>query len=133
MQNSPDHVANSSLYPENPDKKSTGPSTPHSIRFPDSEWERIEREAKRRGTTAAALVRFASIGLADGELSAEIRENSAPFPSEILAWTKVIFNGVYLFATLKEEEMIRDGLEGELGRIGEGARTFNESVTNSDS
>lgn len=71
--------------------------------------------------------------LANGEFSEETRENFGVFPPEIMAWTRRIFNGVFLLATLEQEEMVRDGREDELERIGDKACAFNESVTNPDS
>ena len=35
--------------------------TPHSIRFLDAEWERIEKFAEKRGLTGPELVRFAAL------------------------------------------------------------------------
>lgn len=48
--------------------KPAEPRTPRSIRFSNSEWAGIEKEAKARGMTAAELVRHAAASFAAGKL-----------------------------------------------------------------
>lgn len=98
--------------------KRTEPRAPRSIRFSDSEWAGIEKEAKARGMSAAELVRHAAAGFATGELSSG---SGAP-PPEIAAQIERIYRGVYLLSTLKRDEMIRAGQEAELEQVARDAR-----------
>ncbi len=61
--------------------KQTEPRAPRSIRFSDSEWADIEKEAKARGMMAAELVRHAEVGLSAGDLTPATMQ----FPLEIAA------------------------------------------------
>ena len=97
---------------ENPDEKHGESRSPRSIRFSDSEWTCIEKEARERGMTAAELVRHAALGFATGKLTA----NSPGLPPEIAAQIERIYRGVYLLSTLKRDELVRDGRENELDR-----------------
>ena len=45
----------------------TGKRPPRSIRFYDSEWERIETFAEQRGLTATEFVRFATLAAVEGD------------------------------------------------------------------
>lgn len=95
------------------DEKQTGPRTPRTIRFLDSDWTRIEREAKERGISAADLVRHAAVSFATGKLSA----NPPAFPPEIEAQIERIYRGVYLLSTLKRDEMLHDGQQEAIDRV----------------
>ena len=97
---------------ENPDEKQGESRSPRSIRFSDSEWTCIEKEARERGMTAAELVRHAALGFATGKLTA----NSPGFPPEIGAQIERIYRGVYLLSTIKRDELVREGRENELDR-----------------
>ncbi len=109
---------------ENDDQKQAEPRTPRSIRFSDSEWGRIEREAKMRGMAAAELVRHAAVNLASGDSSA----NPASFPPEIAAQIERIYRGVYLLSTLKRDEMLREGEQETLERIAKAARKSQTAI-----
>lgn len=106
--------------PAKPGQKSAGkqvePRAPRSIRFSDSEWAGIEREAKSRGMNTAELVRHAAVGFATGELSS----GSGAIPLDIAAQLERIYRGVYLLSTLKRDELILEGRQEELERIGKG-------------
>ena len=97
---------------ENSDEKHGESRSPRSIRFSDSEWTCIEKEARERGMTAAELVRHAALGFATGKLNA----NSTGFPPEIAAQIERIYRGVYLLSTIKRDELVREGRENELDR-----------------
>ena len=103
---------------ENSDEKHGESRSPRSIRFSDSEWTCIEKEARERGMTAAELVRHAALGFATGKLTA----NSTGFPPEIAAQIERIYRGVYLLSTLKRDELVREGRESELDRTMKDAR-----------
>ena len=103
---------------ENPDEKHGESRSPRSIRFSDSEWTCIEKEAKERGMTAAELVRHAALSFATGKLTA----NSPGLPPEIAAQIERIYRGVYLLSTLKRDELVREGRKNELDRTMKDAR-----------
>ena len=100
------------------------PRTPRSIRFSNSEWAGIEREARARGMTAAELVRHAAVSLATGKLTPD----SPAFPPEIAAQIERIYRGVYLLATLQRDEMVRDGRQNELEKITNAASEAQASI-----
>ena len=64
--------------------------------------------------TTAELVRHAAVSFANGDLSAEPRGNSFALPPEIPAQIERIYNGVYLLATLKRDEMVREERQKKL-------------------
>ncbi len=109
---------------ENSDEKHGESRSPRSIRFSDSEWTSIEKEARERGMTAAELVRHAALGFATGKLTA----NSTGFPPEIAAQIERIYRGVYLLSTLKRDELVREGRENELDRTIKDARESQDSI-----
>ena len=98
--------------------------TPRSIRFAESEWAGIEKEARARGMTAAELVRHAAVSFATGKLTS----NAEAFPPEIAAQIERMYRGVYLLSTLRRDEMILEGRQEELERIVEGARESQASI-----
>ncbi len=100
------------------------PRSPRSIRFSDFEWQNIENMATARGMNAAELVRHAAVELTTG------KSDPAPerFPPEISAQIERIYRGVYLLATLKRDEMIRDGRQEEFEKIKRDARNSQNSI-----
>ena len=104
--------------------KQTEPRAPRSIRFSDEEWTGIEKAADTRGMTAAEFVRHAAVSLASGKLGSSI----PPIPPEIAAQIERIYRGVYLLATLKRDEMIREGRQDECERIAKDARDSQFSI-----
>ena len=100
---------------------------PRSIRFSDSEWKLIERVAKERGMAAAELVRHVSVGIATGKFT---EDSSGEFPTslpKIFQQVERIYNGVYMLATLKRDEMLREGRQDELDRVINDARRTREN------
>ena len=114
---------------ENSDEKHAGSRSPRSIRFFDSEWICIEKEAAERGMTAAELVRHASVRFATGKLTGD----SPAFPPEIAAQIERIYRGVYLISTLKRDEMLCDGRQEEFERIRKEARESQDSIIENSS
>lgn len=100
------------------------PRTPRSIRFSDSEWAGIEKEAKTRGMTVAELVRHAAVSFATGKVDPD----ASAFLPEIAAQIERIYRGVYLLATLQRDEMIRDGRQKELEKITNAASEAQASI-----
>ena len=107
-----------------PPGKRTGPRAPRAIRFSDSEWAGIETTAEASEMAAAEFVRNAAVSLALGELV----PRSDPIPPETTAQIERIYRGVYLLATLKRDEMIREGRQDECERIGKDARDSQFSI-----
>ena len=104
-----------------PEAKQSQARVSRTIRFSDPEWERVEIAAKRRGATAAEFIRNAALVAAGSE--------SGTFPPGIAAQIERIYRGVYLLATLKRDEMKRDGHREELDRITNAARESQDSIT----
>lgn len=102
------------------------PRSPRSIRFADSEWARIEREARARGMSAGEFVRHAAVSFATGRLTA----NAPAFPSEIAAQIERVYRGVYLLSTLKREQMLREGRQEEYDRIRKDCHKSQDSIRN---
>ena len=103
------------------DEKRRSSRTARTIRFSDSEWERVETAAARRGITPAEFVRNAAL--------ADTESESGTFPPEISAQIERIYRGVYLLATLRREEIIREGRREELDRVTKAARESQDSIT----
>lgn len=103
-----------------PEEKQSHARTSRTIRFSDSEWERVEIAARRRGATAAEFIRNATLVATESE--------SGTFPPEITAQIERIYRGVYLLATLKRDEMNRDGRREELERVRHAARESQDSI-----
>ena len=99
---------------------------PRSIRFFDSEWKLIEGVARERGMAAAELVRHVSVGFATGKFSSVPSGDLSTSPPKISAQIERIYNGVYLLATLKRDEMLCEGRQEELDRIIEQAQKSRE-------
>ena len=110
---------------ENSDEKHGESRSPRSIRFSDFEWTCIEKEARERGMTSAELVRHAALSFATGKLTA----NSPGLPPEIAAQIERIYRGVYLLATLKRDELVREGRKNELDRVMKDAHESQDSIT----
>lgn len=110
------------------ERKSTGkpsrPRAPRSVRFADSEWMDIEKEAKARRMAPAEFVRHAAVNLATGQLAPA----SEPFPADVAGQIERIFRGVYLLATLRRDELVRDGQQEELERIANAAREAQAAI-----
>ena len=111
---------------EDSETKRAEPRTPRSIRFSNSEWARIEKDAKTRGMTAAELVRYAALSFAAGKLI----PHTEVFPPEIVAQIERIYRGVYLLSTLKRDELARDGQQELLDRIHKNAHESQTAIRN---
>ena len=74
--------------------------------------------------TSAEFVRHAAVNLANGKLA----PTSEPIPADIAGQIERIFRGVYLLATLRRDEMVRDGRQEEIERIAKAARGAQTSI-----
>ena len=104
--------------------KPSEPRAPHSVRFADSEWADIEKEARARRMAPAEFVRHAAVSLATGKLAPA----SEPFPADIAGQIERIYRGVYLLSTLKRDEMVRNGRQDDLDRIQKRARDSQTAI-----
>ena len=111
---------------ETPTDKPSGPRVPRSIRFSESEWAGVEKEAKAQGTTAAELVRRAAVTATTGKPATD----SPAFPPEVAAQIERIYRGVYLLSTLRRNEMLHEGREEEYERIRQGAQDSQAAILN---
>ncbi|MCY3846424.1 MAG: hypothetical protein OXH69_23110 [Acidobacteria bacterium] len=111
---------------ENHAAKPSGPRVPRSIRFSDSEWASVEREARARGTTAAELVRHAAVSAAADKPAAD----SPAFPPEVAAQIERIYRGVYLLSTLRRDEMLQEGRHEEYESIRKSAQDSQATILN---
>lgn len=97
-----------------PEEKQSRARVSRTIRFSDSEWERVEIAARRRGATAAEFIRNAAL--------AAVGSESGTFPPGIAAQIERIYRGVYLLSTLKRDVLVREGRKDELDRTMKDAR-----------
>ena len=122
----PTETGSGDYVAENAGEKSSERRVPRSIRFSDPEWKLVEEVAKERDMAAAELVRHAAVGFATGKFSATPPDDIPTILPEISAQIERIYNGVYLLATLKRDEMLREGRQNELDNIVEHARKSRE-------
>ena len=97
-----------------------------SIRFSDSEWEAVEKAATERGMNAAEFARHAALGVADGLYGTD-RDG---LPPQYAGLIERIFRGTYILATLKRDELIREGRGEELEELVRSTRELQESLLN---
>ena len=98
--------------------------SPHSIRFLDAEWDRIEAHAEERGLTGPEFVRFAALAaLADGRAA---RDRLAPL-------IETTFRAARILVTNLRAEMLEDGREDELNELIADARTAQDRLLNGPS
>ena len=93
--------------------------SPHTIRFLNSEWERIEEFAESRGLAPAEYVRFATLSRMTGEASSFAR--LAP----IIERT---FRGTYVLATRMRDEMLDAGQQEKLDALLADARRLQQKL-----
>ncbi|MDE0276803.1 MAG: hypothetical protein OYH76_12975 [Defluviicoccus sp.] len=86
---------------------------PHSIRFLDGEWDRIEAHADARGLTGPEFVRFAALAALADEGAAGDR--LAPL-------IETTFRAAHIMVTKMRTDMLDEDREDELEELIEGAR-----------
>lgn len=97
---------------------------PHSIRFLEPEWERIEVFAEARGLTAPEFVRFATLAVvSDGG-------NSAARLAPLIERT---FRAAYMLSTRMRNEMLEAGEQEELDALIAAARGLQDELLDGDS
>ncbi|MXY33444.1 MAG: hypothetical protein F4Y60_05015 [Boseongicola sp. SB0664_bin_43] len=85
---------------------------PHSVRFLDPEWERIEAFAEARGFTGPEFVRYAA--LAAMAEPGEITDRLAPL-------IETTFRATHILVTKMRDDMVDAGRAAELDQLVEGA------------
>ena len=96
--------------------------SPHSIRFLDPEWERIEAHAETRGLTGPEFVRFAALAAMEGGPSgAGTGDRLAPL-------IEMTFRATYIMATKMRDEMLDAGRKEELDELVAAARGLQDEI-----
>ena len=101
-----------------PDQKQSDTRTPRTIRFSASEWDEVKMEAAERGIPAAEFVRDSALGVARNTNGAK----PATIPPGIVALIERIYRSTHSVATLKRDEMMREGRGEELDQMIKTAR-----------
>ena len=84
---------------------------PHSIRFHDPEWERIEAAAEERGLTGPEFVRFAALAaVADGSPAGAAADRLAPL-------IELTFRASHILVSKLRTDMLDEGREAELDAL----------------
>jgi len=97
---------------------------PHSIRFLDGEWDRIEAHADARGLTGPEFVRFAVLeAIADGGAAGD---RFAPL-------IETTFRAAHILVTKMRSDMLDEDREDELEELIEGARAQQEKLLDAPS
>ncbi|MDE3261260.1 MAG: hypothetical protein OYL41_04655 [Acidobacteriota bacterium] len=92
---------------------------PHSIRFLDGEWDRIEAHADARGLTGPEFVRFAALAaLVEGGAAGD---RLAPL-------IETTFRAAHIMVTKMRTDMLDEDREDELDELVEGARAFQDEL-----
>ena len=105
-----------------PDAGKAEKRTPHSIRFLDPEWDRIETFADKRGLTGPEFVRFAALAaLQEGAAGAAPGDRLAPLIERTFRYTHVL-------VTAMRGRMIDAGRGAELEALVRGARGLQDDL-----
>ena len=91
-----------------------------TIRFSDPEWDLVERAANKQGIPAAEYVRNAAMDAAMGR--------TAALDAEMVETIQRIYRATYIVATLKRDEMLREGRDDEMKKMVEEARDSQASL-----
>ena len=94
------------------------------IRFSDSEWEEVKTAAERRDVPVAEFVRDRILEIARGGAAVD----SAAIPSDLVPLIERTFRYVYLLATLRRDELVREGRGEEIEKLVKAARELQDSL-----
>ena len=100
--------------------------TQRGVRFADSEWELVKKAALRDKISAAEFVRNAPLRA----VSAPARADFAALPPGVIEILKHTYRAAYILATLKRDEMMREGRYEELETTISMARRAQISILN---
>ena len=107
-----------------PAEKPTDARRTRGIRFSDSEWEEVKTAAERPGMPVAEFVRDRILEIARGGAAAD----SAAIPSELAPLIERTFRYVYMLATLRRDELVREGRGDKMEKLVKAARELQESL-----
>ena len=82
--------------------------------------------AAERGIPVAEFVRAAVLGVTSDKANL----NSVSMPVGTTVMIERVYRGVYLLSTLKRDEMVRQGRQGEIDRTMKAARDSQDSILN---
>lgn len=100
--------------------------TPHSIRFLDPEWERIEAFAEERGLTGPEFVRFAALAaLADDAPAVNSGDRLAPLIERT-------FRAAHIMVSKLRWDMLDEGRGEELDALIADARAHQDELLADD-
>ena len=106
-----ENTTDSSSADADPGKKHTDIRASRTIRFSDREWEQVTEAAARHDIgSPAEFVRNAALTMAEDE-SLMKRGTLSPGLVQMIEHT---FRGVLFLSTLRRDEMIREGRQGEV-------------------
>ena len=113
-ENDPETVEGGALT----DEKQSDARKPRGIRFSDSEWEKVKTAAEKRGIPAAEFVRDTALDFARNDTGA----TPSAIPPGTVALIEQTYRNAYILATLKRDEMRREGRSGEMDLMVKTAR-----------
>ena len=93
--------------------------SPHTIRFLDPEWERIEKFAEARGLATAEYVRFATLSA--------MADNGASI-ARLAPLIERTFRGTHMLASRMRDEMLEAGEHDKLNTLVANARRLQEKI-----
>ena len=104
---------------ENDEAEGNARRRPHSVRFLDPEWERIEAFAEARGFTGLEFVRYAALAaVAEG---GEATGRLAPL-------IETTFRATHIMVTKMRDDMVEAGRLAELEELIQAARALQENL-----
>ena len=116
----------------NPENPAAGPgraggTSPHTFRFPDSEWEQVEACAEARGLSPSEFVRFAVRAAVDaGSSRAGAADRLAPLIERTFRYS-------YMLATRMRDDMAAAGRDDEMEALVRAARALQDELTGGSS
>ncbi len=100
------------------------PRRNRGVRFSDLEWEEVRQAAQARGVTPAEFVRERILELVRNPTAGDAVSNSA----DLTPLIERIFRSTHILATLKRDELVREGRDGELEKLIKSTRKLQESL-----
>ena len=99
-------------------------SKTRGIRFPDSEWEEVRNATERNDVPVAEFVRETILRIARGCTAAD----TSTVPADLAPLIGRTFRYTYMLATLKRDELIRDGRGDEMETRVKAARELQHAL-----
>ena len=99
------------------------------IRFSDSEWEEVRTAAERYDVPVAEFVRDRVLEIARGCTDPD----TAAIPCDLAPLIQRTFRYVYMLATLRRDELVRDGRGDEMEKLVEATRELQDQLEKTES